>query len=217
MATTLDKPADLPVFPPHNDVAGDCLLARLLEAQPWRRDIAWPAGFEGGIVHRLDNATSGAILAADSVEELLQLRKWFGEHQLVKTYRMLAARNVNWDRHHCDAPLAHHPTKKSVMVVQRGRNTPHRGKWYPAHTEFRRLKGQVFEVAMRGGVMHQIRAHAAFLGIPILGDHRYGGGRREPDAGPTFFLHHASITGPDGFHSDPVAMPAWAQAGAGQR
>lgn len=211
MATTFAKPADLPVFPPHRDPSGDCLLCRVLVDEPWRQEIAWPDGFAGGIAHRLDNATSGAIVAADTLEELKQLRQWFGEHRLVKTYRLLAAREVPWPHNTCDKPLAHHPTKKSIMVVQRGRATAHRGKWYPATTRFHRLTHRLVEVTMRGGVMHQIRAHAAFLGIPIQGDHRYGGGRNTDPASPTFFLHHLSIKGPNNFHTAPVPLPPWAR------
>src|SRR5690606_11456797 len=67
---TLSKPAGLPVFPPHADPAGDCLLARLLAEEPWRAALPWPAGFDGGIAHRLDVSTSGAVLAASDPDAL---------------------------------------------------------------------------------------------------------------------------------------------------
>ena len=54
----LEKPAGIPVFRPHKDPAGDCLLARLLTARP-EHDDSFPDGFEGGILHRLDVSTSG--------------------------------------------------------------------------------------------------------------------------------------------------------------
>jgi 23S rRNA-/tRNA-specific pseudouridylate synthase len=203
--TTLYKPAGLPVFPPHSDPAGDCLLRHLLADQPWRRAIHWPPGFAGGIAHRLDNATSGAVIVADTLEELAHWRELFRGHHLTKTYLMLAAKDVPWQRNQCTAAIAHHPRKRDRMVVERGKNTPHRGKWYPAHTTFRRVRGHLWEVQITTGIMHQIRVHAAFLGIPLLGDSKYGGGK-----GPSFFLHHVGLTGPSGLHSDPVPLPDWA-------
>lgn len=216
MATTLSKPADLPVFPPHGDAHGDCLLARLLETQPWRNDIHWPAGFEGGIAHRLDNATSGVVLAADSLEELDRLRGWFRAHQFIKTYRMLAACDVPWREKTCDLALGHHARRKRLMVARRGLRTAHRGKWYPAETRFRRLSPRLVEVTMRSGVMHQIRVHAAVLGIPILGDTLYGGAAAALPLlkeAPVFFLHHVGLTGPDGFASEKAPLPPWARVG----
>lgn len=205
MATTLNKPMGLPVFPPHDDAAGACALATLLADQPWRRDIVWPVGFEGGIAHRLDNDTSGALLVADDLDELARLRQWFTAHVLTKTYLLLAAKDVPWDRNVCDAPIASHKTKKAVVIVQRGRNTPHRGKWYPARTRFERVvKGRnLFRAIIQTGMRHQIRAHAAFVGIPILGDKRYGGGDG------TMHLHHVGLEGPNGFKTSPVPAPAW--------
>ena len=177
VATTLNKPAGLPVFPPHDNAEGDCLLRRLLADQPERKDVAWPVGFEGGIAHRLDTATSGAVLAADDLPDLTRLRQWFTEHRLIKTYLMLAAADVPWNSNVCDKPIAHHPRKRDRMVVQRGKQTPHRGKWYPAHSEFVRRAGRLWEVRITTGVTHQVRVHAAFLGIPIVGDAIYGGAR----------------------------------------
>lgn len=214
MAITVYKPAGLPVFPPNVDPTGDCVCARLLADQAWRRDVGWPPGYDAGIAHRLDNSTSGAVVVADSLGDLEQIRRWFAAKQLTKSYRMLAAKDVPWDHNRCTRPIAHDLRKDSRVVVKRGSNTPHRGKWYEADTEFRRLRGRLFEVVIRTGVMHQIRAHAAFVGVPIRGDRRYGGGPTPDDAPPgvEFFLHHVGLVGPDGFRTDPVPLPDWARA-----
>lgn len=209
MARTLSKPAGTPVFPPHDDPLGDCVLAALLAAEPARASLPWPPGFEGGIVHRLDTPTSGALLVADDPEELARLRAAFAAGALAKRYVLEAARDVPWDAHACDRPIAHDARRKARMVVQRGAATPHRGRWLPASTRFRRLEGRVWEAVITTGVMHQIRAHAAFVGLPLAGDALYGGGRR-PEG---FHLHHVGLVGP-GVATSPVAWPAWVPAAA---
>ncbi len=209
MSSTVYKPAGLPVFPLHGEPGSDCVLRRLLMREPWRRDQPWPEGFAGGIAHRLDRSTSGALLLADDPDELRAIRHAFAEGAFRKRYRLRTRACVPWDHNRCDAPIAHARRRKRRMVVRRGRNTPHRGKWYDASTTFVRIAGPLFEATMRTGVTHQIRVHAAFLGIPIEGDRLYGGGPlREPIPGVTFLLHHLGLDGP--FCTAPVELPAWA-------
>lgn len=209
---TLFKPAGLPVFPPHADPAGACCLRALLAEAPWRAGLPWPDGYAGGIAHRLDVSTSGALLVADHPDELQGLRAAFSGKSLRKRYLLRAARQVSWDRNRCDLPLAHDRRRKRRMIVQRGANTPHRGRWLPARTHFERVTGDLWRAEIDTGVMHQIRVHAAFIGIPILGDALYGGGATPPDApsGLVFFLHHEGLDGP-GVRTDPVPLPDWAR------
>jgi 23S rRNA-/tRNA-specific pseudouridylate synthase len=187
-------------------------VARLLAEEPWRAEVPWPAGFDAGVAHRLDISTSGAVAVAGDLDELAELRAWFSRRELVKTYRLLAAREVPWDTHRCDRPLAHDRRHKGRMVVKRGERTPHRGRWLPADTELRRVAGRLWEARMRTGVMHQIRVHCAFLGLPLVGDRRYGGGATPDDApdGLTFFLHHVGFVGPGGVRTAEVPLPDWA-------
>ncbi len=187
----LDKPAGLPVFPPHGDPAGDCLLARMLVEHPEQGAIDWPERFEGGLLHRLDTGTSGLVIAARDLDAFARGRAAFASHALHKRYRFLSASTVSWDRHTVDCALAHDKRRKSRMVWQRGANTPHRGRWLPARTELRRLGPRLWEATLFTGVMHQARIHAAAVGLPILGDRLYGGAPH-PER---FHLHHARIDG----------------------
>jgi 23S rRNA-/tRNA-specific pseudouridylate synthase len=207
---TVAKPAGLPVLPPHADPAGDCLVARVIAAEPWRADVAWPEGFAGGVLHRLDTPTSGAVAFAASLEEHTEIRRLFAGGALVKTYLFVAGRDVPWTTNAIAARLAHDPRHKSRMVVERGAHTPHRGRWLEASTTLRRLHGPLFEATITTGVMHQVRVHAAFVGIPLAGDRRYGGGPPPDDAPPgaTFLLHHVGFVGPE-VETAPVPVPDW--------
>lgn len=214
MPRTLHKPAGLPVFPPHSDPTGACVLASLRAADPTVTAHDWPDGFEGGIAHRLDVPTSGALLCANTPAELAWIRSRFSEGHLSKTYRFLAAKQVPWREHLCDRPLAHDRRRKQRMIVQRGASTPHRGRWYPAHTTFRHLRDNLWEAVITTGVMHQIRVHAAFVGLPLLGDHLYGGGKvSAAEAGRTFCLHHVGLTDNDALRTAKVPLPKWARPG----
>jgi 23S rRNA-/tRNA-specific pseudouridylate synthase len=197
---SLAKPAGLPCFPPHGDPGGDCMLARLLRVRSAQGAHGWPEHFEGGIAHRLDVPTSGLLLAARGPEDLAWLRALFSQGKLRKRYLFATAKDVPWDAHTVATPLAHDKRRKSRMIAQRGRDTPHRGKWYPAHTELRRTGEHVgplalWEATIVTGVMHQVRVHAASVGLALAGDQRYGGG--EPlDPGVPFLLHHLGLSGP---------------------
>ncbi|MFT4977429.1 MAG: 23S rRNA-/tRNA-specific pseudouridylate synthase [Myxococcota bacterium] len=208
----LEKPSGLPVFPPHTDPDGDCLLARLLRAAPEQGDHDWPPGFAGGIAHRLDIPTSGLVLAAATPADLVWLRSLFTEKKLRKTYLLLTARDVPWSSTTVDAAIAHDRRRKKRMVVQRGQNTPHRGRWLPAETRFTRRGAagrlRCWQAEMATGVMHQIRVHAGFAGIALVGDRLYGGGATPAGFAADFALHHVGLVGP-GLSPPRLAMPPW--------
>jgi 23S rRNA pseudouridine1911/1915/1917 synthase len=204
----LCKPAGLPVLSPTGEAEGACLAAWLLEQEPARRALAFPPGFGAGALHRLDTSTSGLVLFARRPADFAALRALFSGHQLTKRYLLIAVRSAAWEEREIDAPIAHHPQKRDRMVVQRGPGTAARGRWLPAQTRLQRRGAgpdasgvdtpTLFSAEIRTGVMHQIRAHAGFAGVPLLGDRRYGGGATPPDAPPgvEFFLHHAEVRGP---------------------
>jgi len=192
----------------------DSVCKRLLQEQPHRQTMSWPAGFAGGIVHRLDTATTGGLLVAADDVQLGLLRAQFSAKNLSKTYRFLSQKEPRWQENSCTAALAHDRRKRGNMIPQRGKNTPHRGKWYEATTTFRHLMRKdgisVWEAKMHSGVMHQIRVHAGFLGIALLGDRRYGGGTSPSWFVGDFALHHRKI-GDWPVVPSPSWWPVWAQ------
>lgn len=196
------KPAGLPVFPPHADPAGDALSRRLLALRPEQAGD-WPPGFEAGVAHRLDTATSGLVLVARSRPALEALRAQFRAGVLRKLYRFRSAAEPGFDERVVELPIAHHPRRKDRMVVRRGPRTAHRGRWYPAWTRLGRLGHGWWEAEIRTGVTHQVRVHALAAGVPLDGDPIYG----LPGTGP-FVLHHLRVIAPDWASPEvPVAGP----------
>jgi 23S rRNA pseudouridine1911/1915/1917 synthase len=196
------KPPGVPVFPPHADPRGDCVLARWIALDPSRAD-GWPDGFGGGIAHRLDTATSGLLVAARTVRDLAPLREQFAARALRKHYLFASAApapGLDWP-HRVETEIAHHPNRRDRMVWRRGPRTAHRGKWYPAWSSFRPgpVEGR-WHCEIRTGVMHQVRVHAASIGLPLTGDPLYGG------AEGRYMLHAWRIDGP-GWRSPEAPLP----------
>jgi 23S rRNA-/tRNA-specific pseudouridylate synthase len=204
----LYKPAGLPVFTPHDDPTGDSLSGWLLDKEP--AQAGFEAGFAAGIAHRLDNSTSGLMVACRSKKSLSLIRDMFGQGQLSKRYLFVPRDDPEWSENHVITRLAHHKRRKSRMVYERGRETPHRGKWYPADTVFEREKNGCWSATITTGVMHQIRVHAASIGLALAGDKLYGGGDGLDGLpkGVDFALHHVGLRGIN-ISSPEVEIPRW--------
>ncbi len=157
---------------------------------------------EPGICHRLDFQTSGVLLAARTQEAFVAVRKAFDEGRVRKEYLALVYGSPP-DRFTVDEPISH-PSRRSAHVLvgaKRGRGA------VPARTEFETLRrdGKLAWVRARcaTGAMHQVRAHAAYAGFPLVKDPVYqktGAGkkmakstRRKIADGSAFFLHAAMM------------------------
>lgn len=204
----IEKAPGEPVFPWHK--AGNTLsvLEQLLSIKKDQIQD-WPEGYEGGIGHRLDNSTSGLIIACKNPKVLQGFRRDLGKKRFTKIYELISKKDVPWSSNIITIPIAHDLNKKSKMVVMRGKSTPHRGAWFETSTEFSRITKNRWEVKITTGVMHQIRVHAAFVGLPIMGDKLYGGGiisNSPPNV--TFLLHHKQIVSND-WSSPVIEAPNW--------
>lgn len=210
----LFKPGGVPVFPPHADPDGPSVHRWLRPRVP--DDLAWPEGFDLGIAHRLDIPTSGQLLVARSPAALARLRACFAEKRLHKRYRFLTDRDPGWRAHTVGHRLAHDKKRRSRMTFERGRNTPHRGRWLDAETAFARVGSGpqgtgLWEARMRTGVMHQIRVHAASCGLALAGDRLYGGRAFDlpRPAGVRFCLHHVGVGAVLDQPVPDAPVPAW--------
>lgn len=189
----VNKPAGVPTHG-FSGRETDSLANRLLAEWPDLAKVG-TSRWEPGLVHRLDRETSGVLVIAKNQHAFEHLRSQFRARRVKKIYRALVWGDTP-ARASIDLALAHDRAQKGRMRAVR---EPMRGvgrKWQ-ALTTFRRLGKaagmSLVEIDMKTGVTHQIRAHLAALGHPIVGDSLYG--RRQAAFGVRrHFLHAHSLT-----------------------
>ncbi len=176
----LDKPAGVPSHALRADETAT-LANFLVDRFPELRALSRAVGKderEPGLVHRLDTDTSGVLLIARTVDAYAALRRQFRAHTVNKEYVALVDGDVAASGE-ITAPIAHDPRNRRRMRVCA--NPDQAGAWHarPALTRYRPLRRlgtrTVLAIEIPTGLRHQIRAHLAFIGHPIVGDELYGG------------------------------------------
>ena len=125
-----------------------------------------------GIVHRLDANTSGIMIIAKTNKAHVHLASQFQNREIKKEYTALTWGLWDNDSGEIDQPLARKrqdPT--SYRVKEDGKPSITN---FNVKTRFRHLTHVDF--FPKSGRTHQIRVHSTFLGYPIFGDEKYGGG-----------------------------------------
>lgn len=205
----IDKPAGVPVAQTRTSSRGTLSegLRRMLAAEGVLRPYV-------GVVHRLDRGASGLVLFTIRSVANKSLHQQFVTHTIERTYRL----RVHGDppvEVRCDAPLRERPAGGVEIANDGGAGALH------ASTLFRRLSPAIempgtslLEAELSTGRTHQIRAHAAFVGHPIVGDPRYG----SASAAPTerLYLHAVRLRFDHPIDGTPVdvkaPLPDWARA-----
>lgn len=124
-------------------------------------------------VHRLDKDTSGLIVFAKNEESHRHLSMQFEGRQTEKIYLGLVIGSPSEPEGSIDAPIAEHPVKKGLMVINR------KGK--EALTDYKVLEDfgiySWVQFQIHTGRTHQIRIHMKNAGHPIVCDELYGDGK----------------------------------------
>jgi 23S rRNA pseudouridine1911/1915/1917 synthase len=167
----IDKPAGLPVHPTaryHRNTLTALLRDRYGENRPI-------------LAHRIDAETSGILILAKRPETERALKLMFAKRVVRKRY-LAVVEGVPPERQgRIEVPLGpdlEGPIKVKMACREDG---------LPALTEYRVIEDlettSLLECLPRTGRQHQIRAHLAHMGHPIVGDKMYG-----PD--PSLFLDY---------------------------
>lgn len=162
----------------------------------------------GGLVHRLDKETSGAMILAKTVEAFVELLRQFREREVVKTYRALT--HGIWAAREgiIELPIGRRSDNRQRMGVREdGRESvtaykvlkEYRGFSFPRalRVDDRGYSGfSHVEFMPKTGRMHQIRVHAKHMGHPLVGDEQYAGRKRSREDrkwAPRVMLQAASL------------------------
>jgi 23S rRNA pseudouridine1911/1915/1917 synthase len=178
----VDKAASMVVHPAPGHPTGT-LVHALLSRYP---DMRISDDLRPGIVHRLDQGTSGLLVVARNDRAMHLLSEQQKARAMHKAYLAVVEHHFKEPEGVIDAPIGRHPTdRKRQAVVASGRE---------ARTRYRvleELEGYTLvEAILETGRTHQIRVHFSSKNRPVLGDRLYGPRKPRTIAGlERQFLH----------------------------
>lgn len=168
------KPAGVPSAPLRAGELGT-LANALLARYPEMSGVGHRAR-EPGLVHRLDTETSGLLVAARSAAAFATLRRALDSERLVKRYLAVTSASNLPEKGVIELPLSPDPGHRGRVLAQA---SPLPGYARPAVTRYRvqrrTPRHTLVELEAGRAFRHQIRAHMASLGAPLVGDTLYGG------------------------------------------
>jgi 23S rRNA pseudouridine1911/1915/1917 synthase len=136
-----------------------------------------------GIVHRIDKETTGLVVCAKTDVAHAGLAKQFAKHTIERVYYAVTRGAPVPKNGVVDAPLARSPDDRRKMGVTKKADAGKRAvTHYWTIEAFGQIAGQavgrhaaaLLECRLETGRTHQIRAHMAHLGCPLIGDPLYG-------------------------------------------
>ena len=124
--------------------------------------------------HRLDRNTNGLVIFAKNQESLDILLEKFKHHEMEKHYLALVYGIPKKDTQILQAYLFKDRKKSQVYIS----DEPKKGysKIITSYTVLEKYPDNtsLLDVEIQTGKTHQIRAHLSHIGLPIIGDGKYG-------------------------------------------
>lgn len=199
----VNKPSGLTT---HGKGALDEIIRSVARREGWWSESM---SFRPGPVHRLDRNTSGVQLFSLSTAGAQDLTEQLRKRHVAKVYVALVSGHLP-RREECRKRIAYDRSTRTAAVepdegtagnpaFRRLRFATARTRFFPLAFTADQKAGLVAAIPETGRT-HQVRCHAAALGIPLLGDRKYGGApwdtfdeQYDPSMGDPRYILHATL------------------------
>lgn len=150
-------------------------------------------GHRPGLVHRLDQDTSGLVLVAKSDDIHRRLSEQIENTEVKRFYQTLVWGVPERSQGHLDTPYGRNPAHRTKMAVleEGGRRAvtdyvvaeTFDFSWTPEGMRRREREASLVICSLQTGRTHQVRVHMEHLGTPVIADPQYGDATQD-EGGP---------------------------------
>ena len=163
----INKPQGMVVHPAPGHYSGTLVNALLFHV----KDLSSIGGVKRpGIVHRIDQMTSGLLVVAKNDYTHESLSDQFKSHTAAREYYAIVNGNLKEDKGTVNEPIGRHPVDRKKMAVVSN------GKTAVTHWTVLERYGNytLIQLKLETGRTHQIRVHMSYIHHPVAGDAVYG-------------------------------------------